>query len=152
MDEAYNQWIPNFKCAKKEVQLLIDEVLTCQMLADIFSDTSSLLESRVMQLAYEKKLDKLLQSQTISAREQIDHIMKRLKPLLDGDNDSRLNQCIAKVWWHFTKDETQVALVILGSVKSSLTLLSSLLTLDSLVKILKSPTARKESQSLLLRM
>lgn len=88
----------NFKFAEQEIGQLIDEVSACQSLSEIFNDVSRPLRGRVIKLAVEKKLDKTLESQASSAREQIGHITTKLKPLMKGSIPNRFDKFMAKIW------------------------------------------------------
>lgn len=143
----------NFKFAKQEVQQLMDEVQACQILSEIFNEVSRPLSGRVIKLACKKNLDKVLQSQATSAREQIGRITTKLKPLMKGGSPSRLDEILAKVRWHYTKKEGQALLVTLGTVKHTLTFLAGLLTLEnSLTRLSQQSTARRGDDLLLSQM
>lgn len=143
----------NFKFARKEVGQLMEEVSACQSLSEIFYDISRPLDTTVMKLVREKKLDNILKSQTSSAREQTDHIKAQLKPLMMGGKSGRFDQFLAKVCWHFTKHEGQALLATLGSVKHTLILLTCLLALDNSLARLSEPlTASQNYDSLVSQM
>lgn len=140
----------NFRIAKQEVNLLIDEVSACQSLFEIFRHVSRQLENRVMKLAREQKLDEILYSQATSALEQIDDITMKLGPLNKKSHASRLDQFIAKLRWHLTKDEAHFALITLSSVKTSLTALTCLLALDCSIEEIRKPSITSDEKTLLL--
>jgi hypothetical protein len=131
----------------------MDEVSTCQSLSEIFNDISRPLRSRVIDLAREKKLDETLRSQATSAHEQVDYITAKLKPLMKGSIPNRFDKFIAKIWWHYIRDETQVLRDTLGSMKLSLGLFTSLLALDcSLLQVSQSSTTIQHHQALIIQM
>ncbi|KXG53176.1 uncharacterized protein PGRI_002260 [Penicillium griseofulvum] len=66
------------------------------------------------------------------AHDQIREISHKLKPLYRGKSTS-FEKFQAKIRWHFVKDDFQVPIATLGSVKSSLNLLTSLAMLDSAI-------------------
>ncbi|OQD81654.1 hypothetical protein PENANT_c026G11717 [Penicillium antarcticum] len=131
-----------FKFAKQEIRMLIDEVSACQSLSEIFNDVSRPLTGRVINLAIEKKLDKTLESQATSALGQIRRITTKLKPLIEGSISNRFDKIIAKIWWHYTREEAQALLATLSCVKLSLSVFTSLLALDcSLMQSRQSSTS-----------
>ncbi|KAJ5827306.1 hypothetical protein N7447_004069 [Penicillium robsamsonii] len=142
-----------FQFAEQEIGQLIDEVSACQSLSAIFNDVTRPLTGRVINLAIEKKLDKTLESQAASARKQIGHIMKKLKPLMKGSISNRFDKFMAKIWWHYTREETQALLATLGCVKLSLSVFTSLLALDfSLVESKQSSaTSQQHHEALLIQ-
>jgi hypothetical protein len=109
----------------------MDEIYICQGLFDIFNDVTRPLGSEVMELARKKKLDEALQTQATSALEQTNHIMNKFKPLIEEGRPNSFEEVLAKVRWHFTKQEIQALMITLNTVKCSLSLLSSLLSLES---------------------
>ncbi|KAJ6098569.1 hypothetical protein N7467_000104 [Penicillium canescens] len=142
-----------FKFAEQEIGLLIAEVSACQSLSEIFNDVSRPLTGRVINLAIEKKLDKTLESQAASARKQIGHITTKLKPLMKGSISNRFDKLMAKIWWHYTREETQALLATLGCVKLSLSVFTSLLALDcSLMESKQSSTTSQHHEALLIQM
>lgn len=141
----------NFKFAKDEVRQLIDEASTCQGLSEIFDDVCRPVESKVIKLARQKRLDEALNSQVTSAREQIEHMTAKLKPLLKGGKPGQLDQIIAKIRWHFTKHEGQALLITLSAVKHTLTLLACLLTLDNALTRLSQSSSSSQNYKLLLK-
>ncbi|KAJ5088923.1 hypothetical protein N7456_012539 [Penicillium angulare] len=130
----------NFRIAKEEVNLLTDEVSACQALFGIFRHVSRPLENRVMQLARQEKLEETLQSQAAFAYQQISEITSKLEPLRKQSNANRFDQFIAKLRWHWTKDDIQLPLLTLASVKISLTAFTCLLFLDSCLANMKRPS------------
>jgi hypothetical protein len=54
----------------------------------------------------------------------------KLKPLYRSDHATSLGKVLAKIRWHFTKDELQLPLAALGSVKASLNLLGTIAMLE----------------------
>lgn len=141
----------SFKFAKQEVRQMMEEVQVCQGLSQIFNEISRPLGSRVITLAREKKLDELLQSQATSAQEQTDRMTTKLKPLMNRGrgSPSRFEELWAQVWWHYTKHEGQALLVTLGTVKHSLTLLSSLLLLDNSLTMISQLSTASQGYALL---
>ncbi|KAJ5494359.1 hypothetical protein N7463_010446 [Penicillium fimorum] len=85
-----------FQFAEQEIGQLIDEVSACLSLSEMFNDVTRPLTGRVINLAIEKKLDKTLESQATSAREQIRHIIKKLKPLMKGGISNSFDKFLAK--------------------------------------------------------
>ncbi|KAJ5184562.1 hypothetical protein N7491_007568 [Penicillium cf. griseofulvum] len=142
----------NFKFAEQEIGQLIDEASICQSLSEIFNDISRPVKGRIIELAIEKKLDKKLESQATSARKQIGHITTKLKPLMKGSASNRFDKLMAKIWWHYTREEMQALLATLGSVKLSLSLFTSLLALEcSLNDSKRSSTTIQQHKALLVQ-
>lgn len=141
------------KFAKRDVRQLMEEVYICQSLFGIFNDVTRPLGSEVMKVAHKEKLDEALQTQATSALEQIKHIMTKFKPLTEESSPSSFEELLAKVRWHFTKQEIQALMITLNTVKYSLSLLSSLLALESsLASFLQQSTANDNRDSLLSQM
>ncbi|KAJ5784362.1 uncharacterized protein N7503_009574 [Penicillium pulvis] len=139
------------KFAKRDVRQLIEEVKICQGLFSIFNDVTRPLGSGVMKLAREKHLDEALQTQATSALGQINHIMTKFKPLMKGSSPSSFDELLAKVRWHFTKQELQALMITFSAVKHSLSLLSCLLTLESsLASFSQSTSTANDNHDLLL--
>ncbi|KAJ5994494.1 hypothetical protein N7451_010218 [Penicillium sp. IBT 35674x] len=138
------------KFAKRDMRQLMEEVEICQSFFSIFNDVTRPLGSGVMTLAREKNLDKALQTQATSALEQINHIMSKFKPLMKGSSASSFDELLAKVRWHFMKQELQYLMITFCTVKHSLNLLSCLLMLESsLAKFLQQSTANDNHDLLL---
>jgi hypothetical protein len=143
----------NFRIAKQEVNLLADKVSACQSLFGIFRHISHPLENRVMQLARAQNLEKILNSQATFAFGQIDDIMLKLKPLKKNSSATSFDKVIAKLRWHLTKDEAQLPLIMLSSVKISLTAFTCLLVLDCSVADLRRPSLpESDREPILLQM
>ena len=140
----------NFRVAKQEVNLLADEVSACQSLFGIFRHIGHPLENRVMQLARAQSLEKILNSQATFAFGQINEIVLKLEPLKKDTNASGFDKIIAKLRWHLTKDEVQVPLIMLSSVKISLTALTCLLVLDCSVADLRRPSLPESDKELII--
>lgn len=141
----------DIRMAKKEVKLLKYEIANCRVLASIFEEAISPVENRVMQMAREKNLDQRLRDQSRLAHDQIREITHKLKPLSRGRNSNGFEKFRAKVRWHFTKDDIQLPLAALASVKASLNLLSTLSILDSAItKLSKIPISDHGTKSQLL--
>ncbi|KAJ5169818.1 uncharacterized protein N7500_002601 [Penicillium coprophilum] len=85
-----------------------------------------------MRIAREEKLDQRLRDQSKLAHDQIREITHKLRPLHRGKSTG-FTKLQAKIRWHFTKDDLQFPMATLGSVKSSLNLLTTLSLLDSAV-------------------
>ncbi|KAJ5914861.1 hypothetical protein N7504_003744 [Penicillium tannophilum] len=148
--KSLRQIYNTLKFAKRDVRQLMEEVGICQSLFSIFNDVTRPLGSGVMALAREKNLDGALQTQATSALEQINHMMTKFKPLMKGSSHSSFDELLAKVRWHFTKQELQAVLITFSTVKHSLSSLSCLLTLESsLAKISQQSTANDNHDSLL---
>lgn len=151
--KSLRQIYNTLKFAKRDVRQLMEEVGICQSLFSIFNDVTRPLGSGVMALAREKNLDGALQTQATSALEQINHMMTKFKPLMKGSSHSSFDELLAKVRWHFTKQELQAVLITFSTVKHSLSSLSCLLTLESsLAKISQQSTANDNHDSLLSQM
>ncbi|KAJ5635223.1 uncharacterized protein N7484_008536 [Penicillium longicatenatum] len=138
------------KFAKRDVQQLIEEVYICRNLFNIFDNVTRPLGSGVMTLAREKKLDEALQTQATSALEQINHIMTKFKPLMKDSSPSSLDELLAKVRWHFTKQEIQALMITFSTVKHSLGLLSCLLALESSLARFSQQSTANDNHDLLL--
>ncbi|KAJ5752175.1 hypothetical protein N7520_009092 [Penicillium odoratum] len=148
--QSLRQLYNTLKFAKRDVRQLMQEVYICQGLFSIFNDITRPLGSTVMELAQEKNLDEALQTQATSALDQINHVMTKFKPLMKGSSPSSFDELLAKVRWHFTKQEIQALMITFSTVKCSLNLLSCLLTLESsLAKFAQQSTANKDHDSLL---
>jgi hypothetical protein len=93
-----------------------------------------------MQLARTQHLEKILNSQATFAFGQIDDIVLKFEPLKKDTNASGFDKFIAKIRWHLTKDEVQVPLIMLSSVKLSLTAFTCLLVLDCSIADLGRPS------------
>ncbi|KAI2785826.1 hypothetical protein POX_h09587 [Penicillium oxalicum] len=105
-----------------------------------------------MQLAREQQLEKILNSQATLAFGHIDDIVLKLEPLKADANATRFDKFIAKLRWHLTKDEAQVPLITLNSVKLSLTALTCLLVLDSSMADLRSQSiSESEKETMILQ-
>ena len=130
----------NFQVAKQEVNLLADEVSACQSLFGIFRYISPPPDNRVMQLARAQHLEDILISQATFAFDQIDDIVLKLEPLRRNTHANGFDKILAKLRWHLTKDAAQVPLIMLSSVKLSLTAFTCLLILDCCVADLKRPS------------
>lgn len=142
----------HFKAAKQEVRQLIEEASTCQGLSEIFHDITQPLDTKVIKQARQKGLEEVLRSQAVSAREKIDHISFKLKPLMKGGkNQSQLDQIIAKICWYFERQEGQAILVTLGSMKATLSLLTSLLNLDISLNRLSQPSTTSQTQESIVK-
>ncbi|KAJ5259332.1 hypothetical protein N7478_012313 [Penicillium angulare] len=143
----------NFRIAKQELNLLADEVSSCQSLFGIFSHISRPLDNKVMKLARQQQLEETLNSQATFAFGQIGEIFLRLEPLREHSNAGRFDQIIAKLRWHWMKDEVQLPLLTLVSVKITLTAFNCLLILDLCLRDMKSPSVSKnEMKSLKMQM
>lgn len=141
------------KFAKRDVRQLMEEVYICQSLFGIFNDVTRPLGSEVMEVAHEEKLDEALQTQASSALEQTNHIMTKFKPLIEEGSLNSFEELLAKVRWHFTKQEIQALMITLNTVKYSLSLLSSLLALESsLASFAHQSTANDNHDPLLSQM
>lgn len=138
------------KFAKRDVRQLIEEVYICQGLFGIFNDVTRPLGSGVMTLAREKNLDEALQTQATSALEQINHIMTKFKPLMKDSSPSSFDELLAKVRWHFTKQEIQALMITFSTVKHSLGLLSCLLALESSLARFSQQSTVNDNHDLLL--
>jgi hypothetical protein len=140
----------DIRMAKKEVKLLKYEIANCRILASIFEAITP-VENRVIRMAREKNLEQRLRDQSRLAHDQIREITHKLKPLSPGRKSNGFEKFRAKVRWHFTKDDIQLPLAALASVKASLALLSTLSILDATItKHSKIPTSDLESKSQLL--
>ncbi|OQE43635.1 hypothetical protein PENCOP_c003G05902 [Penicillium coprophilum] len=122
----------DIRMAKKEVKLLKQEISNCRLLASIFEEVIRPVQNKVMQIAREEKLDQRLRDQSKLAHDQIREITHKLRPLHRGKSTG-FTKLQAKIRWHFTKDDLQFPMATLGSVKSSLNLLTTLSLLDSAV-------------------
>lgn len=143
----------NFRIAKQEVNLLEDEISSCQSLFGIFSHISRPLDNRVMILARQQQLEETLNSQAAFAFEQIVEIFLKLDPLRKQSNASRFDQIIAKLRWHWMKNEVQVPLLTLVSVKITLSAFNCLLILDLCLRDIKRQSvSKKEMKSLKMQM
>ncbi|KAJ5740114.1 hypothetical protein N7533_012898 [Penicillium manginii] len=120
----------DFRMAEEDLRLLRYEVQNCRILASMFYDAVAPLPTRVMQQALEQKLDQRLRRQSKLAHNQIRGIKLKLKPLYRSDHATSLGKVLAKIRWHFTKDELQLPLAALGSVKASLNLLGTIAMLE----------------------
>jgi hypothetical protein len=138
------------KFAKRDVRQLIEEVYICQGLFGIFKDVTRPLGSGVMTLAREKNLDEALQTQATSALEQINHVMTKFKPLMEGSSPSSFDELLAKVRWHFKKQEIQALMITFCTVKHSLGLLSCLLALESSLARFSQQSTADDNHDLLL--
>jgi hypothetical protein len=103
-----------------------------------------------MKLARKKKLDEALQTQATSALEQINHIMTKFKALMKDSSPSSFDELLAKVRWHFTKQEIQALMITFSVVKHSLGLLSCLLTLESSLSRFSHRSSANDTHDLLL--
>jgi hypothetical protein len=75
----------------------MEEASTCQGLSEIFHDICRPLEGKVINLARQKGLDEVLHSQAVLAREKIDRITIKLKPLMkSGNSPSQLDQIMQR--------------------------------------------------------
>jgi hypothetical protein len=122
----------DIRMAKNEVKLLKYEIANCRLLASIFEEVISPIQNTVMRMARQKNLDQRLCDQSKMAHDQIREISQKLKPLYRGKSTG-FEKFQAKIRWHFVKDDFQLPMATLGSVKSSLNLLTSLVMLDSAI-------------------
>ncbi|KAK5790598.1 hypothetical protein VI817_007885 [Penicillium citrinum] len=143
----------SLRFAKRDVRQLLEEIYICQSLFGIFNNVTRPLGSEVMKMAHKRKLDQALRTQATSALEQINHIMTKFEPLIKESRPSSFEELLAKVRWHFTKQEIQALMITLNTVKYSLSLLSSLLALESsLASFSQQSTANDNHDSLLSQM
>jgi hypothetical protein len=106
-----------------------------------------------MQLAREQQLEEILNSQATFAFDQIDDIVLKLGPLKKDTNATRIDKFIAKLRWHLTKDEVRVPLIMLSSVKLSLTAFTCLLVLDcSMADLRRASIPEGEKEPIILQM
>ncbi|KAJ5778498.1 hypothetical protein N7520_001744 [Penicillium odoratum] len=128
----------DFRIAKQEVNLLADE---------------SPARKKVMELARKQQLEDTLSCQANFAFGQISEIVLKLEPLRKQSNASQFDQFIAKLRWHWTKDEVQLPLLTLNSVKISLTAFNCLFILEFWIADMKRPSVSEtEMKSLKLQM
>lgn len=127
---SLHRFIRDFRMAREDLLLLRYEVHNCRFLAGMFYDAVAPISTRVMQQAQENKLEQRLKCQSKLAHDQIRAIKKKLKPLYHKNPANSFNKFLATVRWHFTKDDLQLPLAALGSVKASLNLLGTIAMLE----------------------
>lgn len=127
---SIHRFIRDFRMAREDLRLLRYEVHNCRILASMFFEAVAPISTRVMQQALKKKLERRLQGQSKLAHNQIRAIKKKLKPLYHKNPANSFSKFLATVRWHFTKDDLQLPLAALGSVKASLSLLGTIAMLE----------------------
>lgn len=137
--------------AGSDIELLRKEVKVCRSLALMFNETTKEIQSPVKAKARESKIDRLIVEQSTEAYSRIERLLELLKPLHKGVNSNPIERLLAVIRWNFYKQEIQIPIASLASVKSSLQLLLTILMLDkNLSKIHTDSTLSKTERETLL--
>ncbi|KAH8696502.1 hypothetical protein BGW36DRAFT_462352 [Talaromyces proteolyticus] len=147
-----NTFCYNLRYARREIGMLKNEVNTCRSLTLMFDDTTEQIKGKVMEMALQHGVDKMIREQASMAFKQIDRLLDRLTPLHEGSNSRPIEQLVAKVKWHFGKDSIQLPITTLMSVKISLILLAAILTLEkNVAEVLRNTALSDGERANLLR-
>ncbi|KAL5357230.1 hypothetical protein BJX96DRAFT_144092 [Aspergillus floccosus] len=118
------------QCARTELRVIRNELSTCRYLAAYLDEVTNPIKGTVAKMCRQHKLDEKIKEQGLMAQSQIQDLLDKMEPLRDGTKASVIKQFITKCKWHFFKEDIQLPMATLASVKSSLTLFTFLLLLD----------------------
>jgi hypothetical protein len=141
------RFIRNVRYAKREIERIKTEVDVCIGLCTVFTSTVQHTKNQAMERARKKdfdNLERLIQGQAKIAHGQIRDLLDHLTPLHKRVRSSVVEQTWAKLRWHFSKDDLELPMATLGSVKGSLSLLSVIILLND--KISKVSQSKKFSE------
>jgi hypothetical protein len=144
----------NVRYAGADIDMLRNEVKACRSLALMFNETTKEIQGQAKEKAHQSGVDQIIVEQATEAYSRIGRLLKRLEPLQKSANSNPMEKLLAMIRWVIYKQEVQVPIVILGSVKSSLLLLSTILLLDNNVSKIRSDStlSQTERESLLSTM
>lgn len=142
----------DIRYGEEDLRLVKLEVQACKLFASMFKKTMGPVESKVMRMARESGLDKGIQEQSRTAREQIRRVLKDLKPLENSKSASLIPRILAAWTWHNHKKDVKASLSILVSVKISLHLLATLVSNETITAQLSQASSLDvETRDLLLK-
>lgn len=136
--------IPDIDMLRKEVRVFCSIVV-------VFNESTKEIQSQTKEKIRKRELDRMIVEQTTEAYRRIKMLLKRLEPLQESSKSNLLEKLFAMMRWNLSKEEIQIPIVTLASVKSSLQLLLSLLLMDKNVsKIQYDPTLTQDERKSLL--
>lgn len=126
----------DLRFAMEEVKLARTEASNCENLITAFYDTTRSIQVQTTQRDQYRKLDHGIRQQSVTVRKQIDNILKKLEPLREKTDATKIQILEAMFRWHFTRSDASLLLKNLQCVKTSFILWSTLLALDQNNRIL----------------
>jgi hypothetical protein len=144
----------NARYAGADIDMLRKEVDACRSLALLFNESTKEIEGQAKEKARQSGIDQIIVEQSTDAYSKIERLFKRLAPLQKSANSNPMEKLLAVIRWNIYRQEIQVPIVTLGSVKSSLQLLGTILLLDKNVSKVRfdSSLSQSERKSLLSTM